>query len=201
MPELNRPPSTDCGLFTLGINQFHAHSNAILKDFVKLGDREGAGQFLPEPDMNSSPEPVVQKTALDDIPAQRQAQPEMRERQSSGPAIWRLPPSTNRGFSGRDTDIPSLAEIKALHSRPRKGGAEIPPNPNSGPPMVQTKNVHDISARRQAAIANPFPFPFIEDSDDEIIIEVKSRSSVVTNVGTYNTGIPFSSPIIEDDWG
>lgn len=78
----------------------------------------------------------------------------------------------------------------------------MPPNPNSGPPMMQTKDVHDTSARRQAAIANPFPFPFIEDSDDEIIIEATSHLSVVqSDVGRCDTRIPFSSPIIEDDWG
>lgn len=119
MPELNCPPSTDCGLSTLVINQFQAQSNGILEDFVKFRDWEDA-QFLPEPDKNSPLEPMVQKKALHDISAQG-PQPEGGEIQTSGfsRSISWPPPSTNRAFCARDTDTASLAKINALRSRPK----------------------------------------------------------------------------------
>jgi len=80
----------------------------------------------------------------------------------------------------------------------------MPPSFNknaSGLPTAQTKDSHDIPTRRQAVVANPFPFPFIEDSGDEIVIDVKPHLSVVQDVGKYKERNPFSSPIVEDDGG
>jgi len=196
IPELDRPPSADYGP-TLGVDQFQNQSNAISARFVKLG--EGGAQLLPEPNEKDNGSPMVETKAVHDI-STRGPQQERQESQSSEPPrsiLW-PPPSTCHAFSPRDSDAPFLAKIDALRSRPRKGGVDMPLNPNKKD-TVQTKDLHGDPARRQAAIANPFPFPFTEDSDDET--EAQSHSSVFQNVGKYTARNPFLSQTIEDDWG
>jgi hypothetical protein len=168
MAELNRLPSADCSADygpTLGVDQFQSQSNTISEHFVKLG---AAAQLLPEPDEKDNDSPMVETKAVHVI-STRGPQPEWRESPSFEPrSISWPPPSKFQAFSPKATNAPRLAKIDAVRSRPRKGGVEMPLNPNkkdSGPSTVQTKNLHDIRARRQTAVANPFPFPFTEDSD------------------------------------
>ena len=201
MAELNRPPSAGYGP-TLGVDQFQSQSNPNLERFVKLG---GGAQLLPEPDEKDNGSPMVETKAVHVI-STRGPQPEWRESQSSSEPlrpIWWPPPSKFQAFSPRNTDASSLAKIDALRSHPRKGGVEMPLNPNkkdNDPSMVQTKGLHDIPACRQTAVPNPFPFPFTEDSDD--VTEARSHLPIFQNVsGKCTAGIPFSFPVIEDDWG
>ena len=200
IPELNRTPSPICGPSTLGVDQFQDQANAILERFIKHGDVAGGGaQFLREPDKKDGESPTEETEAVRNLSMQA-PRPRSRESQSEPPcSILRPPPSTNRAFS---TDTPSLTKIGFLRSRPIKGGAMPSPNKNaSSLPTAQTKDFYDIATRRQAVVADPFPFPFIEDSDDEIVIDVKPHLSIARDVGKYKERTPFSSPIVEDDWG
>jgi len=66
-------------------------------------------------------------------------------------------------------------------------------NESGGSSTMQTVFIHETSVPRRAAVIDPFPFPFVEDSDDE---GVRSPS---LSFHSRSSSLPFPSPIVEDN--
>jgi hypothetical protein len=145
-------------------------------------------------------ESVLLKAQADD------AQPLERRSSGSWHSISPPTPELNRPPSTRrDPTILDRFQSKsnAVLERFMEYGTYTPPNHDkerSKPPTVETDGLQGISVRRRAAVTDPFPFPIVEDTDDEGLTTFRSRVQNPSSVRNHNARLPFSSPIIEDNW-
>jgi hypothetical protein len=130
------------------------------------------------------------------------------ERRSSGSWHSISPPTPELNRPSSAHPDPSIldqfqAESNVVLERFMEYGAYTPPNRDKGrssPPTVQTEGMRDISARRRSVVTDPFPFPIVEDSDDERVTAARPRVQGPSSFPNPNARLPFSSPVIEDNW-